>query len=111
MIPLSTATQARIEAMFSEKERDRVARLLIEQCGDSLPLTSRASDDFWDRIRFAVLKLADGDLKRLVREIEGANRDWRDTLVAAGFGDDVMAHRLWNPKSTMITTGRVTERA
>jgi hypothetical protein len=51
----------------------------------------------FDRIRFAVLKLSRGDLEQLGREIDGAHHDWRDTLVAAGFGDDIHAHLRWNP--------------
>ena len=97
MIPLSTETRQRLEVLFSREEQAAAAKLLIERCGDDLPLTSRAQSDFWDRIRFAVLKLSAGDLKKLEREVEGANRDWRDTLVAAGFGESVTAHRSWFP--------------
>jgi len=97
MIPLSHETRVRIEALFPKKEQDAVAKLLVERCGDDLPLTSWAKDDFWDRIRFAVLRLSAGDLKKLEQEVEGANCDWRDTLVSAEFGDDVNAHRSWFP--------------
>jgi hypothetical protein len=51
----------------------------------------------FDRIRFAVLKLSAGDLVRLGQEIDGAHVDWRDTLMAAGFGQDIHAHLRWNP--------------
>jgi hypothetical protein len=97
MIPLSQETRRRLEAVFPEGKRDQAERLLITRCGDGLPLTSRADDDFWERIRFAVLKLSAGDLKRLEREIEGANCDWRDTLMAAGFGESITAHKNWFP--------------
>ena len=97
MVPLSVEARLRIEALFSNEERDAVAKLLVEECGDRLPLTDRAASGFWDRIRFAVLKLSEGDLERLKQEIDGAKRDWRDTLVAAGFGDSVTAHESWFP--------------
>jgi hypothetical protein len=46
-----------------------------------------------------VLKLSAGDLRKLRQEIDSANHDWRDTLVAAGFGQSVTAHRNWYPKA------------
>jgi hypothetical protein len=97
MIPLSSETRRRLEVLFSLDERGAAAKLLIERCGDGLPLTSWAKEDFWDRIRFAVLKLSSGDLKKLEREVEGANCDWRDTLMAAGFGESITAHESWFP--------------
>jgi hypothetical protein len=98
MIPLSPETRRRLDALFSIEERDAAAKLLVERCGDSLPLTSSANGDFWERIRFAVLKLSSGDFKKLQREVEGANCDWRDTLMAAGFGESVTAHKSWFPR-------------
>src|SRR4051812_36803510 len=97
MIPLSAGTRLRIEALFPIEERVGVAELLTRECGDNLPLTDHAQDDFWDRIHFAVLKLSSGDLKKLQEAIEGAKYDWRDTLVAAGFGESVTVHRTWFP--------------
>jgi hypothetical protein len=98
MIPLSAETRVRLKALFRKEEQSAAARLLLEDCGEGLPLTDRAKEDFWDRIRFAVLKLSSGDLKKLKQEVEGANRDWRDTLMAAGFGRAVEAHYSWFPK-------------
>jgi len=94
---LSTETRVRLEALFRKEEQDAAAKLLVEECGDRLPLTNRANDAFWDRVRLAVLKLSSGDLQKLKREIEAAKRDWRDTLVAAGFGHSVTAHESWFP--------------
>ena len=99
MIPLSDETRVRLEALFPKEEQSAAAKLLMESCGDGLPLTDWAKEDFWDRIRFAVLKLSSGDLKKLKQEVEGANCDWRDTLMAAGFGRDADAHRTWAPKA------------
>ena len=60
-------------------------------------LHDKANAEFWDRIRFAVLKLSAGNLTTLQQEVDGANRDWRDTLVAAGFGESLTAHKNWFP--------------
>jgi len=50
-----------------------------------------------ERIRYAVLKLSHGDLAELRKAVESAQIDWRDVLVAAGFGNDVRAHGAWFP--------------
>lgn len=48
-----------------------------------------------DRIRFAAIKLSDGDLEKLDRAIALAKADWRDLLMAADFGHDVEQHNKW----------------
>ena len=100
MTPLTPAVQEKIEILFLERDHAAAARLLEERCGENLPLSSSMGPhpSGFDRIRFAVLKLSGGDLPKLRREVEGACVDWRDTLVAAGFGDDVTAHLSWNPR-------------
>jgi hypothetical protein len=50
-----------------------------------------------ERIRFSVLKLSNGDMKKLVDAIELAKVDWRDLFMAAGFGEDPQAHKKWQP--------------
>ena len=73
--------------------------LLLEDCGDNLPLMGNRPDALVERIRIAVLKLSEGDLDRLEAAIRTAAIDWRDTLVAAGFAHDVQAHLAWEPDS------------
>lgn len=56
------------------------------------------SDEFQlERVRFAVLKLSGGDLEKLRKAVKLAQTDWRDVLMAAGFGHDVNAHKSWSP--------------
>ena len=71
--------------------------MLIEECGDNLPQSTPADSASLERIRFAVLKLSGGDLNRLQRSINLSQTDWRDVLVAAGFGNDLTAHTSWWP--------------
>ena len=97
MIPLSAAVRQRLEILFAEPARTQAVELLERDCGDGLPMTSHADLDFYDRIRLAVLKLSNGNLDTLRRQIENAHFDWRDVLVAAGFGSDVAAHSKWMP--------------
>jgi len=95
MIPVSDKTKQCIEALFTEAQWQQVSDYLLSECGDNLvdgPYLELA-----ERIRFAVLKLSNGDFRQLVTETENAAIDWRDTLVAAGFGDDTKAHLAWAP--------------
>ena len=99
MQPLSPETLKRLEVLFSS-EQQAAARVLLEnQCADNLPFCERSDRFALERIRFAVLKLSAGSLSRLEAEIAQAKRDWRDTLMAAGFGHDIGAHQRWFPDS------------
>jgi hypothetical protein len=86
-----------VSHLFSENDREAALTMLADHCGRTLPLMSNGSEDGLDRIRIATLKLSRGRLEALEREIKSAHRDWRDTLIAAGFGYDVNAHRHWMP--------------
>src|SRR5262245_39029998 len=96
-VPLSAETSKRLQALFGGAERVEAERLLIERCGDNLPLCERSTPASLERIRFAALKLGNGDLAALRSAVELANLDWRDLLVAADFADDVQAHQSWFP--------------
>jgi hypothetical protein len=48
-----------------------------------------------ERIRFAVLKLGAGDIELFEKATLLAQKDWRDVLVSAGFGEDIESHRSW----------------
>ncbi|MBW3624168.1 MAG: hypothetical protein KY468_12240 [Armatimonadetes bacterium] len=72
-----------------------VITLLSEECGNNLPFLEECDEEELERIRFAVLKLCKGDLDRLYEWIDQAQTDWRDVLVAAGFGESITAHRCW----------------
>jgi hypothetical protein len=94
---LSDGTKQRLEKLFSGEERQAVANLLIHECGCNLPFCDNASPEDLERIRFAVLKLSAGDTAKLLDSIVLAQTDWRDLLMAAGFGEDVEAHSAWWP--------------
>ena len=88
--PLSALVADALNFFFEGDIRDTVAALLIAECGSWLPESS--SPDLIERIRLAVLKLAAGDETSLWAL---AKCDWRDVLVYAGFGDDLVAHVKW----------------
>ena len=95
--PISDAVRVRIDKMFPPSIRPEVVALLETRCGTSLPGFSKATPGECDRIRFAVLKLSCGNFVRLLAAVADANIDWRDTLMAAGFGYDAKAHESWFP--------------
>ena len=100
MIDVNDNTRRRIEALFGEDDRPRVTDLLLQHCGDNLPLVDSSHRKLAERIRFAVLKLSGGNFDALVEQTQNAAKDWRDCLVAAGFGDDTTAHLAWWPNMT-----------
>jgi hypothetical protein len=99
--PLTSGTKQRIAAMFVEGEQAEAEQLLVEECGANLPFVSNSASDL-ERIRFAALKVSDGDLDRLYEAIELAQTDWRDLLVTADFGEDPEAHAQWFPNENAL---------
>lgn len=95
MVPLSSSTRLRLDALFAEPDRQKAAALIAERCAEKLPLVQNTTPESLERLRFAVLKLSSGDLGKLEAALKLAEQDWRDLLVAAGFADDAMAHRSW----------------
>jgi hypothetical protein len=96
MPDLSPATTRLIERLFDPERQDDVRTILARECGDNLPLTGPPSSSrTHERIRFAVLKLSEGNVAKLRDVVHHANIDWRDVLVWAGFGNSRTAHEEW----------------
>jgi len=76
-----------------EDDRETVRTILLEECSDTLPLVHGPSE--MERIQLAVLKLSQGDPGKFLDAAALARMDWRDVLVAAGFGNDVEIHLKW----------------
>src|SRR4051794_11600613 len=96
-VELSDGTIRRIERLFSAADREAAARLLVSECGSNLPWYEDATPASLERVRFAALKLSEGDIPKLQDAILLAQTDWRDLLMAADFGFDVTAHSAWWP--------------
>jgi hypothetical protein len=91
---LSIETLEVVELLFQTADRERVKELLFHECGSNLfPRETYAQD--MDRIRLAAIKCSNGKFPLLQDAVKLAKLDWRDLLVAAGFADDVEAHRGW----------------
>lgn len=95
--PLSAATDERITRLFPPSERELVRSLLIAECGNDLPGLQDEDSTAMDRFRFAVLKLSEGNLSKFDKALCLAKTDWRDLLMAAGFGESLTAHESWQP--------------
>lgn len=97
-VELSSRTTSCIERVFADRNARRVAsELLRAECAENVPLWDDNSPEGLDRIRIAALKLSEGNLERLREAVSLAQTDWRDVLVAAGFGNDASAHLHWAP--------------
>jgi len=94
---LTVETKRRIDALFVPGQRDEVTRLLQDECGNNLPLLENFDEVQLERFRFAALKLSAGSLPKLHDAVRLAKVDWRDLLVAAGFANDINAHKQWFP--------------
>ena len=95
MIELSAKVINCVEELFSEKEALLVKELLINECGSNVPFCENRTSSQMDRIRLATLKLSNGSVLELKSAIKEACTDWRDLLMAAGFGHDTEAHKKW----------------
>jgi hypothetical protein len=89
---LSAEVEKRIELLFAPEEQAEARSMLVdvdwpESCW------SAANPD---RVRFGVLKLSHGRLQELRDAVKLANLDFRDALMAAGFGDPE-SYRRWIP--------------
>ena len=94
-VELSENTLQLVRHIFPPNHHSAVIATLEARCGSGLPLWSASTPHGLERIRFAVLKLSSGSLPEFERAIAIANTDWRDVLVAAGFGNSLSAHINW----------------
>lgn len=76
-------------------DAEAAGRVLVEECGQNLPFCKDYDEFILERLRFAALKISQGDLHRLQKAVDQAKRDWRDALVWAGFAERLEAHSEW----------------
>ncbi len=95
MAGLSEQTCDVVRRLFRPEDYSHVAALLEEECGNNLPFLEKLDEYGLERVRYAALKVSDGDLEKLRRAVALAKTDWRDLLVAAGFANSLEAHKYW----------------
>ena len=88
----STVTSV-ITALFTPDEREIISEMLIEECNVERLHSSTAEG--LERIQLAILKLSNGEVDKFLAAAELAQLDWRDVLMAAGFGNDLESHSSW----------------
>lgn len=94
--PLTPETRRRLELLFAPADRAAAEEMLVLECGNNLFHCSHTLDSRnLERFHVAALKLSSGSLHALRGAITPAKSDWRDLLMAAGFGEDVHAHEQW----------------
>jgi hypothetical protein len=96
MVELSEATWEKVRKLFNEDLQQAASEVLEWECADNLPLYAMTDSVRLERVRFAALKVSGGDVEKLRKAVALANRDWRDLLMAAGFGQ-LEAHKHWQP--------------
>ena len=88
-IPLSDRTCRLIDCLFEEPFRSQLRAALVES------VSGNKTPEGLDRVRFAVVKLVANNTRNLDRVINLAQTDYRDLLMAAGFGHDIDQHNDW----------------
>ena len=80
---------------LDDATRNDVRTILMNKCGNDVPFCQEYDPEKMERIRFSVLKLSEGDLKKFHEAVELANIDWRDLFMSAEFEHDTEAHMKW----------------
>ena len=93
--PLSSRTKQLVENFFSANHVAEAVKRLEQDCGNKIPFYEDADEFQMERVRFAVIKLSEGQINKMIHAINEARFDWRDLFMAAGFGHDVNAHEKW----------------
>ena len=94
--PLRSNLLTAITNLFTPDEYETITKILIEECNaDKIHVSSEIDVE---RIQLAVLNLSEGDTDKFLAAAQLAQLDWRDVLVAAGFGNDLEAHLKWIDK-------------
>ena len=95
LVDLSERTRNIIGVIFPAENIVDVQLLMREECSKLKLGCDDWSDMQFERIWFGVLKMSNGDSIKLLDAVVLAQADWRDLLMAAGFGDDLDSHSKW----------------
>ncbi len=82
-VQLTELVRNKVCQRFDNEDQGEVIRLLEKECGRGLPFHERATPQDLERVRLAVLKLSDGNLSELRKQVNIARTDWRDVLCFA----------------------------
>lgn len=88
---LSETVEHHLNSIFKATDRQQARILLLQIC------TSGRESQAADRCEIAALKLSMGSIEKLGQAVNLYHTDFRDLLMAAGFGFDTGAHETWSP--------------
>ena len=83
VVPLTDLIRRKIRETFSREDQAEAISLLERECGRNLPFNDPPNLANLEHIRLAVVKLADGKLDELRRQISIAKEDFREVLIRA----------------------------
>ncbi|WOE76394.1 hypothetical protein [Alterisphingorhabdus coralli] len=94
--PLTPRLAAKLSEVFAASDQQFAHEWLVTECGPNIPGGHQDLHGI-ERVRAAALKVSDGSLEQLARATALGQIDWRDLLMAAGFGS-LDAHETWLDK-------------
>ncbi len=104
-IALSERTRSLISKMFSKSDGIVISDMLYRAVSANISFCANSSPEDMERIRFAILKMTKHSPLNLAVGIYLAQSDWRDLLMAAGFGDDATQHMIWYDEQMNASDG------
>ena len=94
-IPLSDKTRKALEILLDEDTRSHIAKRLLNETSEDIPMWHEFSPQGLERIRFSVIKLIAQNPKNENIAFNHAKIDWRDLFMSAGFGESTTEHERW----------------
>ena len=82
-VELTDIVVRKVQKSFNPEEQAEAMRLLSTECARNLPFQHDADAGGLQQIWLAVVKLANGSLPELRRQIEIAQSDWREVITEA----------------------------
>ena len=95
MSPVTPRTHRLLARLFSPQQQALLVTRLETECGSESLGCNGWTPEQMERIWFAVLRLSFEQPERTDQAFQLAKADWRDLLMAAGFGVDLNAHNNW----------------
>jgi hypothetical protein len=93
---ITQSTRDLVEIIFPEKMTDSVISRLDGYCRWLHSSANWKNAEGYERLCFAILKLAKGSEAKLDIALKLARADYRDLLVAAKFANSTTIHKDWH---------------
>lgn len=84
-VSLTDTVRRKVLQSFPAEQTAEVTRVLERECANNLPLSDIETSEGIERIRLAVLKVANGNQAEFRKQIDAAKSEWRDVINAAEY--------------------------